>query len=292
MRLFFRARTSGRATKMMWLLAIILVQLSLVHLLFSRRLETVGAGLDENKFTPMMHHRTMAKRCEEPAPKDEDLEFLSQDGEDKQLMAWFRGLCGGTYIEMGALNGRMFSNSFVFNQGFGWKGVLIEANPVAYKVLLKNRPNELALINSAVCDEPRTVHWVNTDHAPIGGIFEFADEEFANRRWSGKNYEKIPINCVPFGQLLDQHSPTQYFDFLSLDVEGGEYFVLSKLDFNRYAFGIVLVETGDHLKSLTVRSHLEANGYSFLMNSMRSDWFYNKQFGHIYKDLAHPGLSK
>ena len=282
--------------KYLWGVVLVFLTFLVIH----RWPETEGSVV-LGKYTPlvggaaMTRHRTTAKRCEEPAPKDEDLQFMSQSGEDKQLMAWFHGLCGGTYVEMGGLDGKWLSNSFVFNQGFGWKGVLIEANPVAFKEMQTNRPQEIALINAAVCDEPKTVHWVDTgvgDRSAVGGIFEFADTAFANRWWTGQPHKKIPIQCVPFGQLLDQHSPTQYFDFLSLDVEGSEYVALSKLDFNRYAFGIIFVETGDLRKSLIVRSHLEVNGYTFLMSNQQNDWFYNNQFGYIYGEFAHPALSK
>ena len=234
-------------------------------------------------------HKTTVHRCQKTV-KPEDLEFLSQSGEDETLLTWFNGLCGGTYIEMGALDGRKFSNSFVFNQGFGWKGVLIEANPITFTKLKDNRPKELALVHGAVCDRPKTVHWVEDPARPqIGGILEFADPKFIAKWWPDELLQKkTEIQCVPFGQLLDKYSPVQYFDFLSLDVEGAEYDALSTIDFNKYAFGIVVVETGDIRKNLMVRSILEANGYSFLFHKDRSDWLYNKQFGSIYKDFAHP----
>lgn len=50
--------------------------------------------------------------------------YKSQMAEDQKLMKWFGTLCGG--IEMGALDGVTFSNSYVFNKLLGYKGVLIE----------------------------------------------------------------------------------------------------------------------------------------------------------------------
>ena len=47
----------------------------------------------------------------------------SQDGEDRYLVdTYFKGLCGGTYLELGALDGVKFSNSHLFEFGFGWSG--------------------------------------------------------------------------------------------------------------------------------------------------------------------------
>jgi len=64
----------------------------------------------------------------------------SQCGEDKLLLQWFDGLCNGTYLEMGALDGLQYSNSYVFNQKFDWRGVLIELDPSNFRKLQKNRP--------------------------------------------------------------------------------------------------------------------------------------------------------
>jgi hypothetical protein len=52
--------------------------------------------------------------------------YKSQDKEDRQLLTWFGNLCGGRYIEMGGLDGVLFSNSYVFNKGLNWTGVLGE----------------------------------------------------------------------------------------------------------------------------------------------------------------------
>jgi hypothetical protein len=54
--------------------------------------------------------------------------FKSQSKEDERLLTWFKNLCGGHYLEMGGLDGVRKSNSYVFNKGLDWKGVLVEAS--------------------------------------------------------------------------------------------------------------------------------------------------------------------
>ena len=52
-----------------------------------------------------------------------DKNMKSQSEEDKQILygegIGFDQICGGTYIEMGALDGVLFSNSFIFHNAFG-----------------------------------------------------------------------------------------------------------------------------------------------------------------------------
>ena len=56
------------------------------------------------------------------------------------------------------------------------------------------------------------------------------------------------------------------FDFFSLDVEGAEMSVLESIDFERTAFGVILVEADEHneMKNLAMRQFLELRGYTFL----------------------------
>ena len=102
----------------------------------------------------------------------------SQDGEDRYLVdTYFKGLCGGTYLELGALDGVRFSNSHLFEFGSGWSGVLIEPNPKSFKALQTNRPKN-RLHNVAVCDVSREVHFMRGDEGAVMGIFEFMAPSF------------------------------------------------------------------------------------------------------------------
>lgn len=49
---------------------------------------------------------------------------------------------GGTYLEAGANDGIFFSNTYELEKlGGKWRGILVEPSPVAFQLLLKNRPN-------------------------------------------------------------------------------------------------------------------------------------------------------
>lgn len=69
---------------------------------------------------------------------------------------------------------------------------------------------------------------------------------------------------------------------------GGEYEVLQSVDFDRVQFGIIFTQS-DRLnqpKNLAVRSFLEINGYVFLEHKQGFEWFMNRKFALIYKDLV------
>lgn len=251
--------------------------------------------LGSSSFTPF-RHQTNAYNCNvrdlnEIPPKH----FKSQSDEDKTLLEWFNGLCNGTYVEMGAVDGLRYSNSYVFHKELAWKGVLVEMTPKDYAKLKVNRPEDLT-VHAAVCDKRQTVHYVTGPNvgrvgSVIDGIWEFMAPSFREKWWRGITLDSnqvTEIECIPMRDILDQ-SPHRYFDFYSLDVEGAEFQVLQSIDFEKVGFGVILVEAVEFSarKNLAVRMFLESKGYPFLMESGRSYWFVNKDFAEIYQHRLH-----
>jgi len=236
--------------------------------------------------------KTAAKKC--TSGINQGMEAMikqhsrSQSGEDKFLLAkYFHGLCGGTYLEMGGYDGVKYSNSHLFNKAFGWKGVLVELGPLNFQKLQKNRPNEIATVNAAICGKRQTIHYVEKD--AVGGIWEFSSKSFRNRWWQNITLEKTTeIECSPLKDVLSAHAPnTTHYDFFSLDIEGGELDALLSLDYSRVSFGIIFAEADHHntRKNLALRMFLQSKGYTYLETNERSDWFVNNNFHSIYEDV-------
>lgn len=227
---------------------------------------------------------TTATKC------DNDVTIIdksrSQSGEYIALMKWFHNLCGGRYIEMGVLDGKLYSNSHVFHQSpLQWKGVFIELMEHNDKDPIVHRPEELAAIHAGVCDESKTLHYY-----PGKASYEFAAEIFG-KKWWGEDVVPLDypgvkeIDCDTLGRLLLKHA---YFDYFSLDVEGAEMSVIRSIDYDRVGFGIILVQA-DHngRKNLSLKLFLESKGYHILHEFQRSYWFANRRFHDIYEDIIY-----
>ena len=245
----------------------------------------------QNKFV------TSATKCSTLLSAETIKEFSrSQSNEDETLLRWFSTLCGGTYIELGALNGERFSNSYLFHFGLGWSGVLIELVESNYQELIKRRPNELATIHAGVCNEPQTLHYYaeNSSVGAIGGIYEFSTPQFREKWWKDVSLDDPRVKkleCDTMDALLKKNTNTRFFDFMSLDVEGAELAVLESIDFERVGFGIVFAEAdrSNELKNMAMRELMESKGYSYLFEtpSPRSYWWANKDFNSIYKEVLY-----
>ena len=79
----------------------------------------------------------------------------AQYAEDKVLLPLLLRAAGyrpGTFVELGALNGLLWSNTLIFERCFGWRGLLIEASPVNYDQLSRSGRSATA-VHSAVCPD-------------------------------------------------------------------------------------------------------------------------------------------
>lgn len=210
---------------------------------------------------------------------------LAQDKEDMYAYRrFFYGRGGGTFMEMGALDGLRFSNTFAFEKLLGWRGVHIEASPSSFQALARNRPNQLN-VHAAVCDRARVVHYVDYGRAPVRGIAEFMAPTFL-QRFHPELYHKeaavaaLPaVQCHPLTHIMD-HLGVQHINFYVLDVEGAELLILQSVDFGKLSFDVICVENdGRNVdKDRGVVELLAAHGYDKVDHIVRDDWFVRKGF--------------
>eukprot|EP00887_Chlorella_sp_A99_P004074 scaffold11.g4074.t1 len=154
---------------------------------------------------------------------------LQRDGEDLLMhdrVFFCRG--GGFFLELGALDGRLSSNTLWYEQALGWRGLLVEATPVRYQELVLNRPDAIA-VQAAVCSSFGTVHYAQVGGADGGihnhtmnGIYEWLPPWFKEVLLAGVDPATLPtVPCVPLGYILDRFGITE-IDLFILDVEGAE----------------------------------------------------------------------
>ena len=75
-----------------------------------------------------------------------------------------------------------------------------------------------------------------------------------------------------------------YFDFFSLDVEGGELAVLKGIDFEKLGFGVIVVECHGTMpaQDFAICDLLNKAGYIIFGRDKMNCWFRNSQFEIIY----------
>lgn len=206
-----------------------------------------------------------------------DLQYYGQDKEDQYAHeTFFGGLKSGTYLELGAHDGRHLSNTLFFSER-GWKGVLIEPDTQLYPSLTSNRPDDTCL-NRAICANSTQVHFV--EQGLTSGIYEFMSPEFIAQWHPTVNIDDLPVvRCMPLSAVLS-HEGMHHINFFSLDVENAELQVLQTLDFSLVRFDVIVVEADGTsvLKDKSVKQLLMNNSYQHHAHIVRNDWFVHTSF--------------
>ena len=156
----------------------------------------------------------------------------SQLGQDKIVDQLLNHRTNGFFIEAGAYDGAIHSNTLFLEKERNWTGLLIEADPDVFR-RLKGRQRLAYLSNT--CLSP-------TEYA-VAVNFTFADELGGMKTTdytSGVTGTGL-IQCIPLISYLLALNIT-HVDFFSLDVEGTEIEVLKQIDFNRFHFDVLSIE--------------------------------------------------
>jgi FkbM family methyltransferase len=170
------------------------------------------------------------------------------------------------FVDLAANDWRDLSNSYYIETMFGYKGICIEPNPMYHLGLLTNRSCEL-VINPVGMKNGEVVQFALKN--VFGGVVQGAFNQHLK-----KDNEMTSLYTVTLTTILDQLLAPKIIDFLSLDVEGYETYVMKGFDFDKYRFMVVNVERPDEEFSALLKTH----DYVFLncAQSWGDCWFLHK----------------
>jgi FkbM family methyltransferase len=199
-------------------------------------------------------------------------QYYSQCEEDLFLNThFFKNKRGGLYIELGALDGVLYSNTKFFEDTLGWTGILIEPHPEKFKGLKVNRPNNFLFADLVSCNvEPLKFRYFVDQHAAVSGVEDTLtqhhfDAYFENDNAIIKSFQQATKMMTPKSLTeIVKSTGLPHIDLLSLDVEGHEYEVLKSWDFS-IPIDVILIEMlgNEREKEELCRQILIQNGYIF-----------------------------
>jgi FkbM family methyltransferase len=166
--------------------------------------------------------------------------FKSQHEQDKVLLHFIGEKRNGFFIELGALDGIIISNTYFFEKELGWTGVLIEPIPESYENLKKNRNCHVS--NALISDVSGIEKQFLMGGAGSGIINDEDPQQSGYYVRVNITNPRIKMITKTLDEVLDEFNSPNYIDFLSLDVEGHEYEVLKNFPFDKYIIDIICVE--------------------------------------------------
>ncbi len=160
------------------------------------------------------------------------MRYFSQFGEDRILERLFKGVTDGFFVDVGAHNGVTDSNTLML-EGLGWDGICIEPHSRYFRDLLLNR--KVTCLNYVVWD--KNLRQTEFHETAPGGW---------SRVGGGGNFPTQRITH-PEARTLDSIlKGVERVDFVSIDVEGHENYVLDGWTIGNHDPRVVLVEDLDH----------------------------------------------
>jgi hypothetical protein len=209
---------------------------------------------------------------------DPDIPWSSQVGQDKLIHKLTRQLNGGYFVDLAANDATFISNTYILETKYGWNGLCIEANSrywsrLAYRkctivgaVIGHNRLEEIEF-NFGKAAEQTVINFepsgADNREGAFGGI---VDPRFDNTPNRTRNSQEglaslVKRSTVTLEEVLDRFNAPTVIDYMSLDVEGAETYIMEGFPFHKYMFKIMTVERPKH----ELRALLSAHGYTFLM---------------------------
>ena len=195
---------------------------------------------------------------------------FSADGEDVIIRKFLSGIKKGFYVDLGAHNHKIGSNTYYFYL-LGWSGVCIDPLPGIRSKFKRNRPKDVylekAIISSKENFKTIDYHFFN----------DFEDNSTTSKKRIDdlkNNFNRTPSSIIKtetiaVSKLVENYIGSKQINLLNIDIEGGEYEILSDfLNLKIYPWIICVEEIGMYAENITQESQiykiLNKNSYLFV----------------------------
>ncbi len=208
--------------------------------------------------------RQLARRANATGPRDAGLalsdatrterRYWGLDELDRKIEKYLN-YQGGYYVELGANNGRLSSNTLYYERHKSWRGILVEPAPNLFLECRKNRSDRNHIVCAACVSFDYPAEFVKILYSDSMSVSLDVDSDIpdpAAHAELGRQFLRGGETVFTFGALartldsiLREANAPRVIDFLSLDVEGSELDVLKGIDHEEFRFRYMLIECRD-----------------------------------------------
>ena len=185
---------------------------------------------------------------------DESTKWYSQAHQDEIIVGLFRNRTYGYYIDLAANDAIELSNTYALEKYYHWNGLCIEPNPIYWYNLsyYRRRCHIVAAVIGNV-SYPQEEIYFRYNAGDHGGI---ANHGFNNgKRWQ---YDSTKKYTIPLVHVLQRFRAPHVIDYMSLDVEGAETYILHNFPFSNVSTGSQSSSTRNH-PVMTTRAATSSN---------------------------------
>ena len=207
---------------------------------------------------------------------------FSQSGEDVIMNRYFEfiGIQSPTYLDIGANDPEKFSNTYFFYKK-GSSGVCVEPNPALVGKFSKLRPRDRVLnVGVGISQEKEADFYIMDWHefSTLSKERAYKVQTFYNGRNNIKEIVKIPL--ITINEIINNWF-SKVPDILNLDVEGIDFEIIQKLDFEKYRPTIICIEsveiTENDKKQIQLLEFFNSKNYILFADTSINYIFINNQ---------------
>lgn len=199
--------------------------------------------------------------------------YQSHIGQDQWVAEVFKQKLSGYFLDFGAFDGFLLSNTYYLERNLGWSGICVEPNPEYYAQLCKVR--NCTSVNVALWPDSR----MGLEFVDAHGLSCFPnmiDGDSHSKLRRSIVRKTIIVDTLNPTELLDRFSAPTLIEYMSLDVEGAEMDVLKAIDLDKYKIALMTIEHSDQPdRRKALNEHLSKFGYEALNNNC-DDYFFNR----------------
>jgi FkbM family methyltransferase len=214
---------------------------------------------------------------------------FAQQGEDLVIdfiFTWMLNCPKPSYLDIGVNHPSHLSNTYFFYKK-GCTGVNIEPDPDLFEVIKNSRKNDINL-QIGIGNEKALLDFYVMGTSTLNTFSKETAYAYSKDERFGKPpiKEVKKIEVLPVNDILLQYFSNQQNYFISIDVEGLDYEILSSIDFEKYRPAVICIETDSFLKRTMLErctQLLQNVAYTcYGENSINTIFIDKTRFAHLY----------
>ena len=212
---------------------------------------------------------------------------FAQQGEDLVIdfiFTWMLNCPNPSYLDIGANHPSHLNNTYFFYKK-GCTGVNIEPDPDLIASIKTKRKKDINL-SVGIGKEKALLDFYVMETPTLNTFSKEAAEGYPKDERFGKPKIKAikKVALLPVNDILEKYFANNINYFISIDVEGLDYEILSSINFEKFRPAVICIETDSFLKSLMLNkctNFLKAVYYSsYGENSINTIFIDNLRFAH------------
>ena len=176
----------------------------------------------------------------------------------------------GFYVEIGVGDGFQNSNTYILENDFNWKGILVEPSKQYHKSLAKRK----GLLEKKLVYKSDNEQFQFYQNGQLSTIEKYINSDHHSAR--RKKDTIYSVDSISIETLLKKYNAPKMINYISIDTEGSEFDIIENFNFNMYDIKFVTIEHNFNDENRKkIRNLMKKFGYKifFEKHSLMDDFF-------------------